>query len=193
MVSALNLVLNAHAARSVGGGVEVGRNKFFFPSLTHLRADLGGGLEAWKVSGSRFAISRVGLRDARVTQGFYSSVRPAHQQLMVNVNACTTAVCGFRKVFVERSPDVLVSSISRETWQTRCRISSAPASAPAWVRPCHSIWIKGAVNLCGRRLRQVRTCQGDAPWVQEDREARCKGERPAAPVLLRGVSRGGHR
>jgi eukaryotic translation initiation factor 2C len=49
MISALNLVLNAHAARSVGGGVEVGRNKFFFPSLTDLRRDLGGGLEAWKV------------------------------------------------------------------------------------------------------------------------------------------------
>ena len=32
---------------------------------------LGGGLEAWK--------------------GFYSSVRPAWKQLMVNVNACTTA------------------------------------------------------------------------------------------------------
>lgn len=32
---------------------------------------LGGGLEAWK--------------------GFYSSVRPAFKQLMVNVNVCTTA------------------------------------------------------------------------------------------------------
>ena len=32
---------------------------------------LGGGLEAWK--------------------GFYSSVRPAYKQLMVNVNVCTTA------------------------------------------------------------------------------------------------------
>ena len=32
---------------------------------------LGGGLEAWK--------------------GFYSSVRPTFNQLMVNVNACTTA------------------------------------------------------------------------------------------------------
>jgi hypothetical protein len=55
MVAALNLVLNAHAARSVGGGVEVpeGRNKFFFPSLTQLRANLGGGLEAWKVSGPK--------------------------------------------------------------------------------------------------------------------------------------------
>jgi eukaryotic translation initiation factor 2C len=52
MISALNLVLNAHAARSGSGGVEVGRNKFFFPSLTDLRRDLGGGLEAWKV---RFA------------------------------------------------------------------------------------------------------------------------------------------
>jgi hypothetical protein len=32
---------------------------------------LGGGLEAWK--------------------GFYSSIRPAYNQLMVNVNVCTTA------------------------------------------------------------------------------------------------------
>lgn len=49
----------------------VGRNKFFHPSQTQPPFPLGGGLEAWK--------------------GFYSSVRPAYKQLMVNVNACTTA------------------------------------------------------------------------------------------------------
>jgi len=43
----------------------VGRNRFFFPTAAD-PFDLGGGLEAWK--------------------GFYSSVRPAHKQLMVNVN-----------------------------------------------------------------------------------------------------------
>lgn len=46
----------------------VGRNKFFFPSDVQL--PLTGGLEAWR--------------------GFYSSVRPAHKQLMVNVNAVST-------------------------------------------------------------------------------------------------------
>lgn len=51
-------------------GVVVGRNKYFFRAAAD-PFPLGGGLEAWK--------------------GFYSSVRPSHQQLMVNVNVCTTA------------------------------------------------------------------------------------------------------
>ena len=49
----------------------VGRNKFFHPSPAETPFLLGGGLEAWR--------------------GFYASVRPAHKQLMVNVNVCTTA------------------------------------------------------------------------------------------------------
>ena len=49
----------------------IGRNKFFHPSAAERPVSLGGGLEAWR--------------------GFYSSVRPAHKQLMVNVNVCTTA------------------------------------------------------------------------------------------------------
>ena len=51
----------------------IGKNKdrFFQPSATERPFPLGGGLEAWR--------------------GFYSSVRPAHKQLMVNVNVCTTA------------------------------------------------------------------------------------------------------
>lgn len=49
----------------------VGRNKFFHPSPTEPPVSLGGGLQAWR--------------------GFYASVRPAHRQLMVNVNVCTTA------------------------------------------------------------------------------------------------------
>lgn len=70
-LAALNIILAAHPSRTGhnGGGVMVGRNKFFFPSDVQL--PLTGGLEAWR--------------------GFYSSVRPAHKQLMVNVNACTTA------------------------------------------------------------------------------------------------------
>ncbi|KAF8639231.1 hypothetical protein AX17_001716 [Amanita inopinata Kibby_2008] len=68
LLSALNLVLAAHATRS--GGVMVGRNRFFFPSSSEA-VRLGGALEAFR--------------------GFYSSVRPAHNQLMVNVNVCTTA------------------------------------------------------------------------------------------------------
>ena len=49
----------------------VGRNKFFHRSAAEPPASIGGGLEAWR--------------------GFYSSVRPAHKQLMVNVNVATTA------------------------------------------------------------------------------------------------------
>ncbi|PPR00949.1 hypothetical protein CVT24_000256 [Panaeolus cyanescens] len=69
-LAALQIILAAHANRSGGGGVMIGRNRFFFKSAM-MPFDLGGGLEAWR--------------------GFYSSVRPAHNQLMVNVNVCTTA------------------------------------------------------------------------------------------------------
>lgn len=48
----------------------VGRNRYFFRAAAE-PVNMGGGLEAWK--------------------GFYSSVRPAYKQLMVNVNVCTTA------------------------------------------------------------------------------------------------------
>ena len=67
VISALNLILAAHPLRS---GIKVGQDRYFFRSAM-LPQSLGGGLEAWK--------------------GFYSSVRPAHRQLMVNVNVCTTA------------------------------------------------------------------------------------------------------
>ncbi|KAJ7178055.1 argonaute-like protein [Mycena filopes] len=70
VIAALNIILAAHPNRP-GGGVMVGRNRFFFPSQTERPVPLGGGLEAFR--------------------GFYSSVRPAHMQLMVNVNVCTTA------------------------------------------------------------------------------------------------------
>ncbi|KAJ7084016.1 argonaute-like protein [Mycena belliarum] len=69
LLSAMNIILAAHPNRP-GGGVMVGRNRFFFPA-SERPTPLGGGLEAWR--------------------GFYSSVRPAHHQLMVNVNVCTTA------------------------------------------------------------------------------------------------------
>ena len=65
IITALNIVLAAYPSGSDGNGVMVGRNKHFF-STAFSPVDLGGGLEAWK--------------------GFYSSVRTAHKQLMVNVN-----------------------------------------------------------------------------------------------------------
>ncbi|CAK5264708.1 unnamed protein product [Mycena citricolor] len=69
LISAMNLILATHPNRP-GGGVMVGRNRFFFPT-ENVPSPLGGGLEAFR--------------------GFFSSVRPAHKQLMVNVNVCTTA------------------------------------------------------------------------------------------------------
>ncbi|KIJ18292.1 hypothetical protein PAXINDRAFT_97712 [Paxillus involutus ATCC 200175] len=72
VLSALNLVLTSHPSQT---GVKVGRNdddkknpdqRIFFDSPPP--ASLGGGLEA--------------------RQGFYLSVRPGHQQVMVNVNTC---------------------------------------------------------------------------------------------------------
>lgn len=71
VVNAMNIILSAYPNRVTGGGVMVGRNKFFHPSPAAPPVPLGGGLEAWR--------------------GFYSSVRPSWKQLMVNVNVCTTA------------------------------------------------------------------------------------------------------
>ncbi|KAI0634091.1 Piwi-domain-containing protein [Trametes polyzona] len=71
VINALNLILAMHPNRASGGGVMVGRNKFFHPSPAAPPVSLGGGLEAWR--------------------GFFSSVRPAWKQLMVNLNVCTTA------------------------------------------------------------------------------------------------------
>ncbi|KAH8993572.1 argonaute-like protein [Lactarius hatsudake] len=71
VIAALNLILSAHPNRTQeGGGVVVGRNRYFFPSASP-PVSLGGKLEAW--------------------MGFYSSVRPSFSQLMVNVNVCATA------------------------------------------------------------------------------------------------------
>jgi len=67
LVSALNLVLQQHANRT---GVRVGKSRYFFPTSTQ-KHDLGPSLVA--------------------IQGFYASVRPAHKQLLVNVNVCMTA------------------------------------------------------------------------------------------------------
>ncbi|TFK29440.1 argonaute-like protein [Coprinopsis marcescibilis] len=71
VISALNVILATHPNREGSPGVMVGRNRWFFKTEESRPVRLGGGLEAWR--------------------GFYSSVRPAHNQLMVNVNVCTTA------------------------------------------------------------------------------------------------------
>lgn len=57
LISALNLVLQQHPTRT---GVRVGKNHFIFPSSAE-KFDIGPGIQA--------------------VQGFYASVRPAHQQL----------------------------------------------------------------------------------------------------------------
>jgi eukaryotic translation initiation factor 2C len=67
MLSAFNILLSKYPSQH---GIQVGRNKWFFPSSSQ-PADLRGGLIAYR--------------------GFYSSVRPSFQQLMVNVNVATTA------------------------------------------------------------------------------------------------------
>ncbi|KDQ20590.1 hypothetical protein BOTBODRAFT_169326 [Botryobasidium botryosum FD-172 SS1] len=68
VITALNVIIGQYAFRN--GGFRAGRNKVFFGSGGNV-LDLGGGLEAFK--------------------GFFSSVRPSYQQLMVNVNVCTAA------------------------------------------------------------------------------------------------------
>jgi eukaryotic translation initiation factor 2C len=76
VISALSVILAASRNRSAGDGVVLSRNKFFcnnsiHPSSAEAPVSIGGGLQAWR--------------------GFYSSIRPAHKSLMVNVNLCTTA------------------------------------------------------------------------------------------------------
>lgn len=66
LISALNLILQQHAART---GVRFGKNRYFFPTLESHPLSLG--LEAKK--------------------GFFLSVRPTYKQLMVNINVCMTA------------------------------------------------------------------------------------------------------
>ncbi|KAG2129584.1 Piwi domain-containing protein [Suillus clintonianus] len=66
LLSAVNLVLQTHAART---GVRVGKNRYFFPSQE--RFELALGVEAWK--------------------GFFTSARPVYKELMVNVGVCMTA------------------------------------------------------------------------------------------------------
>ncbi|KAF9530114.1 argonaute-like protein [Crepidotus variabilis] len=67
LVSALNLVLQHHANRT---GVRVGKSRYFHPQIAE-KHPLGMGLTA--------------------VQGFYASVRPSLNQLLVNVNVCMTA------------------------------------------------------------------------------------------------------
>ncbi|KAF8699513.1 PAZ protein, partial [Rhizoctonia solani] len=66
MLAAFNILLSKYPSQH---GVMVGHNKWFFPSL-HQSSDIGVGLEAYR--------------------GYFSSVRPSFQQLMVNVNVATT-------------------------------------------------------------------------------------------------------
>ncbi|EGO01021.1 hypothetical protein SERLA73DRAFT_167206 [Serpula lacrymans var. lacrymans S7.3] len=101
VIAALNVILAAHPQR---GGVVVGRNRYFFRAAAP-PVPLGGGLEAWK--------------------GFYSSVRPAHKQLMVNVNVCTTAfytpgnladaLIAFREASFSANPSAFVRHLRVKT------------------------------------------------------------------------------
>lgn len=68
LISALNLVLQTHAAKT---GVRVGGNRYFFKSLNEPTYQLSQGVEAWK--------------------RFFISARPTFKQLRVNVSSCLTA------------------------------------------------------------------------------------------------------
>jgi eukaryotic translation initiation factor 2C len=67
LISALNLVLQQHASTVA---IRFGKNRYFLPPNGPKPA-LSPALDAWR--------------------GYYSSIRPAHMQLMVNVNVCMTA------------------------------------------------------------------------------------------------------
>ncbi|KAG7440908.1 argonaute-like protein [Guyanagaster necrorhizus] len=65
IISALNLVMQQNALHT---GVRIGQNKYYFQPPPGQRKVLGPGIEAWR--------------------GYFLSVRPAYQQLMVNINVC---------------------------------------------------------------------------------------------------------
>ncbi|SJL06473.1 uncharacterized protein ARMOST_09812 [Armillaria ostoyae] len=65
IISALNLVLQQ---KPLSTGVRIGQNKYYFQPPPNERKVLGPGIEAWR--------------------GFSTSIRPAYQQLMVNINVC---------------------------------------------------------------------------------------------------------
>ena len=65
LISALNIVLQQYPTRT---RLRVGKNRFFIPA-----------------SAEKFAIGPATSSGIQAVQGFYASVRPTHQQLMVNV------------------------------------------------------------------------------------------------------------
>ena len=67
ILTVVNIILQQHAAKS---GIRVGNGRYFFPAMIP-PSPLGARLDAWK--------------------GFFVSVRPAYNQLMVNINVCMSA------------------------------------------------------------------------------------------------------
>ncbi|KAG8855769.1 hypothetical protein FRB91_001714, partial [Serendipita sp. 411] len=65
IVSAINLIIQMQSSRT---GIRVGRNRHFFGPPVQ---SIGNGVEAWR--------------------GYYASVRPAWNTMMVNINVCMTA------------------------------------------------------------------------------------------------------
>lgn len=124
----------------------VGRNRFFFPSSEN-PVPLGGGLEAQR--------------------GFYSSVRPAHRQLMVNVNGMSFSLS------LRLAP--IVSSVHH------CVLHRGQSGSR------HGRLQELQFRSPSQRLRQGGTHQDSPPWVQEDGQERFQQDGADAQVRLSRV------
>ncbi|KAK7034495.1 hypothetical protein VNI00_012342 [Paramarasmius palmivorus] len=157
ILSALNLVLAAHPTSSHGGGVMVGRNRFFFPNAMP-PSDLGGGLQAFR--------------------GFYSSVRPTHNQLMVNVNVCTTAfytpgnlmhsLNAFMDASFSARPNAFVKGVRVKTTHLGYKKTIKGISnytARTYKFPCEELGGEVTVEEYFRRKYRIRLNHPDKPLV----------------------------
>lgn len=138
VLSALNLVLTAHPSQT---GVKIGRNddekkhpdqRLFFNS-PELK-DIGGGLAA--------------------REGFYVSVRPAHQQLMINVNTCHATFYkpqNFKDALEEYSQFVRGNT---DAFASQVRVTTRPNN--------HVVMIRGVSQ---RNALQHRFKHNEFGWV----------------------------
>ncbi len=84
-VAALNIVLAKYATKN--GGINVGKNRYFFPTGTQSQGSyLGASKLLVAYRGLSQFVSYVQSCTLMHELGFYSSVRPVYKQLSVNLN-----------------------------------------------------------------------------------------------------------
>lgn len=89
-ISALEILLAKVASKN---GIRIRKNCYFFPTAgaSTINMDLGGALEVFRVWKLITLNRHVLFLTQNLPKGFYSSVRPTLNSLMINVNVCYTA------------------------------------------------------------------------------------------------------